>query len=45
VVWIQVNNYSPTEICLTVLGRSDFFVLYLTKLSVAATTSVECKDE
>ena len=25
VVWIQVNNHSPTEVYLTVLGRSGFF--------------------
>jgi hypothetical protein len=25
VVWIQVNNHSPTEIYLTVLGRCGFF--------------------
>ena len=25
-VWKQVNNHSLTEICLTVLGRSGFFM-------------------
>jgi hypothetical protein len=38
VVWIQVNSRSPTETCLAVLGRSGLFMLYVTKLSVAATT-------
>ena len=44
VVWVQVNNYTPTEIYLTVLGRGGFFMFYLTKLSVAPTTRCRMQE-
>jgi hypothetical protein len=31
VVWVQVNNYSPTEIYLTVLGSGGFFFVLFNK--------------